>query len=52
MKTPIENAYCFRATSWQHLSAIPSHPLVKELTRSVEWKMVNSRMPRNPRWAN
>jgi hypothetical protein len=34
----------FRTTSWQHLSALPSHPLVDELTRYVEWKMVNSKM--------
>jgi len=36
----------FRTTSWQHLSAIPSHPLVEELRRYVEWKMVNSKMTR------
>lgn len=34
----------FRTISWQHLSALPSHPLVDELTRYVEWKMVNSKM--------
>jgi len=35
-----------RTTSWQHLSALPLHPFVDELTRYVEWKMVNSKMPR------
>ena len=39
----------FRTTSWHHLSSITSHPLVEELTRYVEWRMVNSRMTRNPR---
>jgi hypothetical protein len=34
----------FRTTSWQHLSAIPSHPLAEELARYVQWKMVNSKM--------
>lgn len=34
----------FRTTSWQHLSVIPSHPLAEELTRHVQWKMVNSKM--------
>lgn len=36
----------FRTTSWQHLSALPSHPLVDELTRYVGWKMINSKMMR------
>ena len=36
----------FRTTSWQHLSALPSHPVVDELTRYVEWKTINSRMKR------
>lgn len=35
-----------RKTFWQHLSALPSHPLVDELTRYVEWKTINSRMKR------
>lgn len=33
-----------RTTSWQHLSTILSHPLADELTRSVGWKMINSKM--------
>jgi len=35
-----------RTTSWQHLSALLSHPLVDELTRYVGWKMINSKMIR------
>jgi len=43
-KDTTPEAVGFRTTYWQHLSAIPSHPLVEELTRHVEWKMVNSKM--------
>ena len=35
----------FRSTLWRSLCDLPSHPLAEELSRHVEWKLANSRMP-------
>lgn len=32
----------FRATSWEPLCSLPSHPLAAELSRHVAWKLANS----------
>jgi hypothetical protein len=43
--TTPEGVY-FRTTLWQHMSAIPTHPLLDELARYSEWKVVNSKVTR------
>ncbi len=43
-KDTMPEGVSFRTTTWQHLGALPTHPLVDELAIYVEWKMVNSRM--------
>lgn len=42
----------FRTTSWQHLSALTSHPLANELALYFEWKRGNSLTPKNAKHKN
>ena len=44
-KDTIPEGVSFRTTLWPSLCDLPSHPLAAELSRHIEWKLANSRMP-------